>query len=241
MSNNPLLWAGVPLVLVFSAMIWEESYSPSLLVEQIFIITGTLFLIGGGGRKVFFALLAGLILYHVWKFSGAGLLHLTTPRIHFILLSIATVLYFIGGVVFGARQRFLLALFSVVFAVAGTTPLMFRPTSALLERSDIEIGSNGIVTTNKPLYVLRDDRGESFMAIPGAAETPWSTRHGSLCALSELPCGLIVSGVIPEKSEFLPIRNTKERVAAWTYLGGAKSVISPLDPVRTSVLNHGYY
>lgn len=241
----PTLWAGAACVGVSSLMVSFGVFHDNLILTQTVILTGAVILIFGGRfrENAFFVMFSTLLSYYVLDFVVNGemlVLQLTTPRIHFLLIGVASLLFLAGGWRRG-RSEASLAACAVAFSVAGGSCLLFQPRSSVLERSDVMVEASGIVVSQTPFFLLRGMDNEFTAALPGSAGTPWFTRHGNLCKSEPLQEGLILEGVMPSKSEFLPIHNSTKRVAAWTYLGGGKSPASPLDPVRTSILNHGFY
>lgn len=245
LRDCPTLWAGAVCVGVSSLMVSLGVFHDSLIVAQAVILTGSGILIFGGRfrENAFFVMFFTLLSYYVLDFVVNGeirVLHLTTPRIHLLLIGVATILFLAGGWWRG-RNEGTMAVCAVTFSIAGGSCLLFQPRSSVLERTDVVVEASGIVVSRTPFFLLRGMDNEFTVALPGSAGTPWFTRHGNLCRGEPLQKGLTLEGVMPSKSEFLPIHNSTKRIAVWTYLGGGKSPASPLDPVRTSILNHGFY
>jgi len=186
-----------------------------------------------------------LLAVYIWNFSTEShsvISHLVTPGVHVFLIALG-VIFFVGGGLFSSIQvQRTLGICAVVFSLAGGVGAgVSIPNSSILERDDLKVEMVGIVKTDKPFFILRNPKGELNIAVPSGAGTPWFSRYGNLLKDAKVQDGLFVEGVLPKGSQFLPVRSAEKRVPAWTYLGGIKGPLSPLDTIGTSILNHGFY
>lgn len=246
-EGNPLLWSGLAVAGAGASVgFWGRDY-PSFFLEQILAVAGSLLLLtkGRDTQKYFIVMGAGLLVLYVWNFytkSPSLLTYFTTPFAHVVLIGLGVVFFVAGGFFRDERFRHTLGICAVVFSLAGAIGAgSSKPKSSILERDDLKVETTGIVKTDRPLFILRGSKGEMNIAVPSGAGTPWFSRYGNLLKDTKVQDGLYVEGVLPRGSEFLPVRSAEKRVPAWTYLGGRKGPLSPLDTLGTSILNHGFY
>lgn len=248
LCDNPLLAAGLAVVLSSSLLVFAVGGGSALFWGQLLVVGGVLLLVFGRRQsltRIVFLAMIGLFLsgciYLALSDEGGWILCLTTPRVHFWMIGGAILLFLMGGALRTKNTKTIIASAAVVVAAAASAPFFVAPRSILLERSDVETDTLGIVSNKKSFFLLETEEPGVSVAVPGGAGTPWFSRHGNLFRGVEIRPGVVIAGVLPAGGQFLPIRNADRRIAAWTYLGGTGGSISPLDHVRTSILNYGFH
>jgi hypothetical protein len=245
-NSSVMLYAGGIFIIATTATSLSVGAGSNFLILQILGLIGIVSLaVPVANKTIIFSALFGAALatygYEIAGSSKGALLQTVTPFVHYHFLAVGGVLFFLGGVLENKCISRPLITLSVICAVAGAMPSLTKPKSILLERSDVNVDDDGVISTTRPWFLVEGVDSEVNVAVPGAAGTPWFTRHGGILEGSTLQPDLVLVGVLPKNSEFLPIANEKRRMPTWTYLGGGKSALSPLDPVQTFILNHGFY
>lgn len=205
-------------------------------------------LTGWRGARLAFYFLAGvtggLQLSRWWTDGQGALLSLSTPGLHHAMIMLAALAFTIWtGAAVGPEGRAWDATFfpgTLTLACAAGIVFLVKPSSIVLERGDVKVGDDGVIELQEELFAVADGHGRIFAALPGAVGTPWSVAHIGLFRGTSCSPDLELVGSFGRGTEFLPISEPQKKHAAWTCLGGGVGV-PPLSPVRTEILNDGYY
>jgi hypothetical protein len=197
----------------------------------------------GSGVALYFAVgvVLGFWFFNAQSQSSDLLFHVSIPYLQQNLLIIFSALFFAGVAradVPRWRRRILIG--ALPIGVLAGTAIFFKPTTTVLEQSHVDVGEGGVITTQRSLYALKDSEGKLFAGLPGGAGTPW-VLWGNL-GEKGMRCkdGIRLVGEFGQGSKFLPVRNGKNKIPLWTYLGGGDGgTVSPLSVVWTPILNYG--